>query len=94
MDQGFDEFFGFTDAVHAWEKFPKVLWDGRELKPVTGYADDLFTDRAVDFLERHQGRTRSSSTSPTSPPTFRSRLPTTRSRSTAASSPRPTRRNR
>ena len=22
MDQGFDEFFGYTDAVHAWEKFP------------------------------------------------------------------------
>ena len=29
MDQGFDEFFGYTDAVHAWEKFPAKLWDGR-----------------------------------------------------------------
>ena len=34
MDQGFDEFFGFTNAIHAWEKFPKELWDGREVKPV------------------------------------------------------------
>jgi arylsulfatase A-like enzyme len=54
MDQGFDEFFGFTDAVHAWEKYPRVLWDGRERKPVSGYADDLFTDRAVDFIRRHR----------------------------------------
>lgn len=52
MDQGFDEFFGFTDAKHAWEQFPRELWHGRELKPVTGYANDLFTDRAVDFLKR------------------------------------------
>jgi arylsulfatase A len=53
MDQGFDEFFGFTDAVHAWEKFPKTLWDGRKQVPVSGHADDLFTDRAVDFVRRH-----------------------------------------
>ena len=51
-DQGFDEFFGFTDAKHAWEQFPKELWHGRELKPVSGYANDLFTDRAIDFLGR------------------------------------------
>ena len=24
------------------------------MKPVSGYADDLFTDRAVDFLKRHK----------------------------------------
>lgn len=52
MDQGFDEFFGFTDARHAWEQFPKELWQGRDLKPITGYANDLFTDRAIDFLGR------------------------------------------
>ena len=33
MDQGFDEFFGFTDAKHAWEKFPDELHEGREMKP-------------------------------------------------------------
>jgi arylsulfatase A-like enzyme len=56
LDQGFDEFFGFTDARHAWEKFPKQLWDGRSLVPVSGHSDDLFTDRAVDFLKRNRER--------------------------------------
>lgn len=56
MDQGFDEFFGFTDATHAWEKFPENLWQGREKKPVTGYADDLFTEHSVDFMRRHKDR--------------------------------------
>ena len=54
MDQGFDEFFGFTDATHAWEKFPTTLWKGRERVPVTGHADDLFADRGIDFIERHK----------------------------------------
>ena len=56
MDQGFDEFFGFTDAVHAWEKFPQNLWDGRERKPVSGHSDDLFADHAIDFLRRHRDK--------------------------------------
>jgi arylsulfatase A-like enzyme len=56
MDQGFDEFFGFTDAGHAWEKFPQTLWDGRQRRAVSGYADDLFTDRAVAFAHRHRDR--------------------------------------
>ncbi len=56
MDQGFDEFFGFTDAYHAFQKFPKALWDGRARRPVSGYADDLFTARAVDFVRRHRDR--------------------------------------
>jgi arylsulfatase A len=54
MDQGFDEFFGFTDAKHAWEQFPDELHEGRTLKPSSGYANDLFTDRAVDYLKRHK----------------------------------------
>jgi arylsulfatase A-like enzyme len=56
LDQGFDEFFGFTDAVHAWEKYPRELWDGRGMHPVSGYADDLFTDRALEFLRRNSDR--------------------------------------
>ena len=52
MDQGFDEFFGFTNARHAHQKFPNELFDGREKKPSKGYADALFTDRAVDFIGR------------------------------------------
>jgi arylsulfatase A len=50
LDQGFDNFFGYTDAVHAWEKFPTKLWDGREQVPVSGYIDDLITDRAIQFV--------------------------------------------
>jgi arylsulfatase A len=54
MDQGFDEFFGYTDAVHAWEKFPTTLWSGRQKVPVSGYIDDLITDRAIEFVSRHK----------------------------------------
>ncbi len=50
MDQGFEEFFGYTDAVKAWEKFPKTLWDGHKEVAVSGYFDDLITDRAMAFL--------------------------------------------
>jgi arylsulfatase A len=50
LDQGFDEFFGYTDAVHAWEKFPTKLCEGREQVPVSGYIDDLITDRAIRFV--------------------------------------------
>jgi arylsulfatase A len=56
MDQGFDEFFGYTDATHAWEKFPTKLWNGRHQVPVSGYIDDLVTDRAVAFIEKHKER--------------------------------------
>jgi len=52
MDQGFDEFFGFTNAKHAWQKFPTELWNGREKKPSEGYADALFADHAIDFIGR------------------------------------------
>ncbi len=54
MDRGFDEFFGFTSAVAAWQKFPKKLWNGREEKPSQGYADTLFTDHTIDFINRHK----------------------------------------
>ena len=56
IEQGFDEFFGFVDAVHAWEKFPKFLWDGREKKPVEGHADDFFTEHALAFLKQNRER--------------------------------------
>jgi arylsulfatase A-like enzyme len=54
MDQGFDEFFGFTDATAAHQHFPKTLWFGREEKPVDGFANTLFTDHGVEFLRRHK----------------------------------------
>jgi len=54
MDQGFDDFFGFTDSYDALEKFPTQLWRGRQRVQVSGYVDDLITDRAIDFLERQK----------------------------------------
>jgi arylsulfatase A len=56
MDQGFDTFYGYTDAIHAWEKFPSQLWNGRERIAVSGYIDDLITDRAVEFVDKHKER--------------------------------------
>jgi len=56
MDQGFEEFYGYTDARHAWEHFPRDLWHGRERKPVSGYAAKLLTDQAIDFVNRHRDR--------------------------------------
>jgi arylsulfatase A len=57
IDQGFDEFFGFTDAQHAWEKFPEKLWEDRSMVASSGYADDLFAARAAKFLAQ-RGRDR------------------------------------
>ncbi len=56
IDQGFDRWFGFLDARHAWEKHPTELWQDRELLPSEGYVDDLFTDRAIAFVEAHRER--------------------------------------
>jgi arylsulfatase A len=56
LDQGFEEFFGFTDGRHAHQKFPRQLWRGRTLEAVSGYADTLFTDRALEFVEGHRDR--------------------------------------
>lgn len=50
LDQGFDETFGYLDALHAWEHFPKKLWRGREEQPVKGYSCDLLADEAVRFI--------------------------------------------
>ena len=54
LDRGFEEFFGYTDAVKAWEKFPKALWDGRKEVAVSGYFDDLITDRAIEFVSHRR----------------------------------------
>jgi arylsulfatase A-like enzyme len=56
MDQGFDEFVGFTNGTDAWQHFPRRLWFGRARRPVSGYADTLFADAAIDFVRRHAGR--------------------------------------
>jgi arylsulfatase A-like enzyme len=56
MDHGFDEFFGYTDARHAWEHFPKELWHGRAKKPVQGYAPTLLSDKSMEFISKHRDR--------------------------------------
>ena len=52
LDQGFDEFFGFTDSYDALDKFPVKLWLRRDRVEVSGYSDDLITDHALEFLNR------------------------------------------
>ncbi|MEO5804495.1 MAG: sulfatase-like hydrolase/transferase [Verrucomicrobiota bacterium] len=56
IDHGFDEFFGFTDAKHAWEHFPKQLWFGREKKPLAtnAFTATMFVDRSVEFVQRNK----------------------------------------
>ena len=85
---GFDEFFGYTDAGKAWEKFPRAVWDGRREVPVSGYFDDLVTDRACSLREPAQGAAVLSCISPTSPAISTSRHRPTRLIGTGASCPR------
>jgi arylsulfatase A-like enzyme len=56
LDQGFDEFFGYTDATLAWEKFPTKLWRGRQEVAVSGYIDDMITDHGVEFARSNKDR--------------------------------------
>jgi arylsulfatase A-like enzyme len=52
IDQGFEEFFGFMTGRQAWQKFPKELCDQRKMVPVNGYSDEMFTDHALDYIQR------------------------------------------
>lgn len=54
LDQGFDTTFGYLDARHAWEHFPKQLWRGRESVPVSGYSADILSDEASKFIREHR----------------------------------------
>lgn len=56
LDQGFDETFGFLDAKHAWEHFPKFLYRGRQEEKTSGYTADMFSDEAIRFMERNRRR--------------------------------------
>lgn len=58
--RGFDEWFGFFSQSHAHNYYPELLLDGNQallLRGNTGtrkdeYAHDLFTNRALSFLDR------------------------------------------
>jgi arylsulfatase A len=63
--QGFDRFYGYLCQVHAHNHYPRFLWNGtkREFfddggEPDTGsvYAQDRFTDEALEFIRAHRER--------------------------------------
>ncbi|MGW8315901.1 MAG: arylsulfatase [Bacteroidales bacterium] len=49
LDQGFEEFFGFT-AGHWNRYFDPVLEHNGKMVRTVGYIADIFTDRAIDFI--------------------------------------------
>jgi arylsulfatase A-like enzyme len=54
IDQGFDETFGYLDARHAWEHFPKKFWRGKEEVPVEGYSCDLLANESIRFIKQNR----------------------------------------
>jgi arylsulfatase A-like enzyme len=58
MSRGFEEFFGFLDGDHSYIdpqlSGPDPLLDGRKPVAKTEYLTDVFTDRAVDFINRQK----------------------------------------
>ncbi len=60
--QGFDYFFGYIDQVQAHNYWPTYLWrNGQKVQYPENqgaratYAIDLFTQEALDFIDRSQG---------------------------------------
>lgn len=62
--QGFDEWYGFLNQNHAADHFPEYLWrndrreflEGNRARGRGQYANDLFTEFALDFIRRHHDR--------------------------------------
>ncbi len=62
--QGFDEWFGFLNQVHAHNYYPEFLWRNTQMVSMPGnlggqrgqYAHDRFTEEALAFVERHRDR--------------------------------------
>lgn len=64
LKHGFDEFVGFNTHKEAHYHWPEYVWDGYEKLPLLDgdfkknfkerirYADDVFQERALDFIER------------------------------------------
>ncbi len=55
MARGFDEYFGHTSG-HWGEYFDAPLEDKGRMVRTKGYIVDVCTDRALDFIDRHQKR--------------------------------------
>lgn len=56
LDRGFDEFTGFMNDREAWQHFPKTLHHNREEIPIVGYSADIFSDAAINYIERKRSR--------------------------------------
>ncbi|MFM8550351.1 MAG: arylsulfatase, partial [Verrucomicrobiota bacterium] len=72
--QGFDEFYGFLNQVHAHNHFPDYLWRNETREPLPNvvtpvgnhgggyatkkekFADDLFAEESLRFVERNRDR--------------------------------------
>jgi len=65
LDKGFDEWFGYFNQSHAHEYYPEMLLDGRREVLIRGnfgeptgkrkvYVHDLFTERALRFIEQNR----------------------------------------
>ena len=59
--QGFDEWFGYLDQQHAHSYYPELLFEnenefiiGKNLGVRSEYSHDLFTARALKFLDRQK----------------------------------------
>jgi arylsulfatase A-like enzyme len=54
IDQGFDSTFGYLDARHAWEHYPKAFFRGKQEVPVSGYSSDILADETIQFLKANR----------------------------------------
>lgn len=62
--QGFDEFFGYLNQVHAHYFYPEFLYANDRRVPLEGntggarrtYSHDAIAGRALDFIRRHRDR--------------------------------------
>jgi arylsulfatase A-like enzyme len=61
--QGFDEFFGYLNQVHAHYFYPEFLYQNGRRFPLEGndngrrtYSHDVIASKALDFIERNRSR--------------------------------------
>jgi arylsulfatase A len=61
LNYGFDEFRGYVGGAVGYHSHRAEFgqheldwWNGKEIKDEPGYATDLLTDYAVDFIKRHR----------------------------------------
>jgi arylsulfatase A-like enzyme len=61
-EQGFDEWFGFLNQRTAHNHYPPFIWRDKEKVMLNGnkngnetqYTHDMFSEFAIDFIDRHQ----------------------------------------